>query len=81
MAAKEFTPCKRKDFVKKLRRLGFSGPWPGGKHEYMKWGTYKQTIPHNREYSVPQLKELLKQAAKGLGRGPLTAEEWESLEQ
>ena len=80
MAKKEFAPCKRQEFIKKLRKLGYSGPRPGGKHEYMKSGTYKQTIPSNREYSVPQLKELLKQVAKGLGRtNPITAEEWENL--
>ena len=80
MAKQEFTPCQRKDFIRKLRKLSFSDPRPGGKHEYMKFGAYKQTIPSHREYSVPQLKELLKQVARGLGRtDPITAEEWEDL--
>lgn len=80
MAKKEFTPCKRQEFIKKLRQLGFEGPRPGEKHQYMKYGAYRQTIPGNREYSVPQLRELLKQVAKGLGcTDPITVNEWENL--
>ena len=80
MARKEFTPCSRKEFIRKLRKLGFSEPRPGGKHKYMKFGAYKQTIPSNKEYSVPQLKELLNQVSKGLGgTETITPEEWENL--
>ena len=28
-------PIKRKDLVSGLRQLGFTGPYAGGKHEYM----------------------------------------------
>jgi uncharacterized protein (DUF486 family) len=39
---------------------------------------YRLTIPSNREYSVPQLKMMLKEVEEILGRG-ITLEEWDSL--
>ena len=27
--------CSRREFVRKLRALGYDGPWAGGKHEFM----------------------------------------------
>lgn len=41
-------------------------------------GGHKQVIPRNRDYSVPQLKMLIRQVAGKLGReiGP---EEWDAL--
>ena len=37
-------PCSRRDLIKKLHRLGFSGPFGGGKHSYMKKESYRQTL-------------------------------------
>jgi len=31
----KWMPCKRRDFIKKLRKLGFEPPEPGGRHFYM----------------------------------------------
>ena len=28
-------PCKRRDFIKKLRQLGFDGPFSGTRHQFM----------------------------------------------
>ncbi len=28
--------CSRPDLVRKLKRLGFEGPFAGGKHQFMK---------------------------------------------
>jgi hypothetical protein len=39
----KWAPCKRKDFIKRLNRLGFKSPEPGGKHFYMRYGTYTFT--------------------------------------
>lgn len=73
-----WVPCKRKDFVRKLRALGFGLPEPGGRHFYMRYGERTMTIPNDHEFSVPQLKMLLKQVAIILGRTlPLT--EWQKL--
>jgi len=30
-----WTPCKRGDFIRKLRRLGFEGPSTGTRHQFM----------------------------------------------
>ena len=41
-------------------------------------GAHKQVIPRNREYSVPQLRMLIRQVAEKLGR-EISPEEWETL--
>lgn len=57
-------PCKRKDLVQKLYALGFGLPEPGGRHFYVRYEEHTLTIPNNSEFSIPQLKMLLKQAEK-----------------
>lgn len=74
----KWTPCKRRVFIKKLKKPGFSNPEPGGKHFYMRYGTYTLAIPNNPEYSVPQLKMLLKEIESILGR-KISLEEWKKL--
>jgi len=60
--------------------LGFSGPFPGGKHQKMRYDNYSQIIPNNKEFSAKQLKDLLKQVQSGMGREQLiTPDEWEDL--
>ena len=56
--------CSRAELIRKLRILGFAGPFPGGKHSYMKRGAYRQTIPnpHGKEISSELVKEIMKQA-------------------
>jgi hypothetical protein len=49
----KWRPCKRRDFIKKLKKLGFASPEPGGRHFYMRLGTYTLTLPSNNEYSIP----------------------------
>jgi predicted RNA binding protein YcfA (HicA-like mRNA interferase family) len=61
-----WVPCKRKDFIAKLRKLGFESPEPGGRHFYMRHGAFTLTLPSNTEYSVPQIKILLKEIEVGL---------------
>ena len=73
-----WTPCKRRTFVKKLRRLGFSPPEPGGRHFYMRYGVYTLTIPNNPEYPVPQLKMLIKEVEHILKRR-ISLTEWDRL--
>ena len=71
-------PLKRRDFIRKLRELGFDGPFSGTRHQFMVWGQYRQTIPTNAEYSVPQVRMLLRQIEAVLGR-PVPLDEWEAL--
>jgi predicted RNA binding protein YcfA (HicA-like mRNA interferase family) len=71
-------PLKRRDFIRRLRQLGFDGPFSGTRHQFMVRGQHRQTIPTNSEYSVPQLRMLLRQVESILVRS-LTVAEWESL--
>ncbi len=36
-------PIKRDAFIKKLKALGFEGPFPGKRHDFMVIGAYSQT--------------------------------------
>ncbi|MGA2853086.1 MAG: type II toxin-antitoxin system HicA family toxin [Verrucomicrobiota bacterium] len=71
-------PLKRRDFIRKLRALGFDGPYSGTRHQFMIFGQHRQTIPTNAEYSVPQVRLLLRQVEAILAR-PISLEEWNSL--
>jgi hypothetical protein len=70
-------PLKRRDFIK-LRALGFEGPFSGTRHQFMLMSAHRQTIPSNAEYSVPQVKMLVRQVEAILGRS-ISADEWDSL--
>ncbi|MCK9365401.1 MAG: type II toxin-antitoxin system HicA family toxin [Syntrophales bacterium] len=74
----KWKPCKRRDFIKKLKTLGFASPEPGGSHFYMRHGTYTFTVPGNQEYSVPQVKALLKEIEQGIGR-EIPLDDWDRL--
>ena len=63
-----WNPIKRRDFIRKLRALGFQGPQRGTRHEFLVYGQQRQTIPSNAEYSVPQLRMLVRQVETILGR-------------
>ena len=67
-------PIKRKDLVSRLRQLGFSGPFAGGKHEYMQRERLKVHIPnpHQGDISSALLKRILEEADVSL-------QEWEQL--
>ena len=71
-------PIKRRELIRKLRALGFSGPFRGTRHEFLAFGQHRQTIPSDSEYSIPQLKRLLRQVESILGR-KIACDEWESL--
>ncbi len=67
-------PTKRRDLVSALRRLGFTGPFKGGKHEFMVRGEVVLTIPnpHRGDISVNLLSVILRQ-------GGVSRKEWESV--
>jgi hypothetical protein len=71
-------PVKRRDFIRKLRALGFDGPYSGTRHQFMISGQHCQTIPTNSEFSVPQIRLLLRQVESILAR-PVALDEWNSL--
>jgi len=74
----KWTPCKRKDFIRRLKRLGFESPEPGGKHFYMRYESFTLTIPNNSEYSVPQVKKLIKEIELGVKK-KISLAEWVNL--
>ncbi|RMH15557.1 MAG: type II toxin-antitoxin system HicA family toxin [Acidobacteria bacterium] len=73
-----WSPCKRRTFVRRLRRLGFEGPFPGSRHAMMVFGNRRMAIPSNREYSVPQLRMLLREVEAIIG-STISAADWSSL--
>lgn len=60
--------------IKKFRALGWDGPRPGGKHQFMSRGAHKVRIPnpHVSDLGRPLLAEILRQAN-------LTEDEWTSV--
>lgn len=71
-------PLKRREFIKRLKKFGFQSPEPGGRHSYMRYGTYTLTLPNNKEYSVPQIKMLLSEIEYGVKK-KISIDIWESL--
>jgi len=59
-------------FVQNFRKLGFEGPYSGGRHSFMKKGPLKIHIPHKHkgEISAGLVSEILKQAG-------IDKEEWD----
>lgn len=69
-----FGPISRSDLIRYLRQVGFDGPHPGSKHEFMLKEDFKIFIPnlHRGDIDKKLLGKVLKQA--GISR-----EEWEKL--
>lgn len=67
-------PINRKDLIYYLQRLGFIGPYSGGKHQFMIKGNLRVRIPnpHRSDIGKNLLGQVLKEA--GIDRG-----EWEEL--
>jgi predicted RNA binding protein YcfA (HicA-like mRNA interferase family) len=69
-----FGPIKRRDLIHYLRRLGFDGPYSGGKHQFMVKGeiTLRLPNPHRSDIGKELLARILRQAR-------ISREEWEKL--
>jgi predicted RNA binding protein YcfA (HicA-like mRNA interferase family) len=58
-------PCSRREFIRKLRALGYAGPFAGGNHQYMnKTGapTVRVPNPHRGDISVDLIKRIINNA-------------------
>jgi predicted RNA binding protein YcfA (HicA-like mRNA interferase family) len=68
-------PVRWADFIRRLRLLGFEGPYTSGKHPFMLKGNLVLTVPnpHRQEIGPDLLIRILKQA--GISR-----DEWESTD-
>ncbi len=71
-------PCKRRDFMRRLHRLGFEGPFSSTRHQFMLSGGQRLTIPSDPEYSVPQLRVMIREVEEIIGR-KITLAEWNRL--
>jgi hypothetical protein len=73
-----WTPCKRREFIRRLRSLGFDGPFSGSRHQFLVFEDNRLTIPSNDEYSIPQLRLMLREASTILRR-EISLVEWDRL--
>jgi predicted RNA binding protein YcfA (HicA-like mRNA interferase family) len=71
-------PCKRRDFIKKLRKLGFEKPKSGTRHEFMVYQQHRLTILSNSEYSVPQLRMMIREVETIIAR-QINIDEWNEI--
>ena len=59
----KLTPLKPEEVISKLRKLGFEGPYPGGKHLRMINFNTKKIIPvpfhKGRDVSVGLIREII----------------------
>lgn len=69
-----FGPIKRKDLIHYLRKLGFTGPYSGGKHQFMIRGDRTLRVPNPHQGDIG--KELLIRIIKQAG---IDKDEWERL--
>ena len=73
-----WAPCKRREFTRRLRRIGFDGPFSGTRHQFMVYEQHRLAIPSNVEYSVPQLRMMIREVEEIIGR-KITVDEWNRL--
>jgi hypothetical protein len=74
----QWQPCKRKVFIRRLRQLGFDGPYSGTRHQFMVYRNHRMSIPSDLEYSVPKLRMMLNEAESIIDRS-ISSDEWNGL--
>ena len=74
----QWKPCKRRDFIRSLRKLGFDGPYSGTRHQFMVYGQHRLAIHSNTEYSVPQLRMMIREV-EGILNRVIKPDEWNKL--
>jgi hypothetical protein len=70
--------CKRREFIRRLSKLGLDGPYTGTRHQFMVYKQHRLAIPSNAEYSVPQLRMMLREVEQITGR-QISVEDWNYL--
>ncbi|CAD7766807.1 MAG: hypothetical protein DNFNHJIP_00207 [Candidatus Argoarchaeum ethanivorans] len=74
----QWKPCKRRDFIQRLRKLDFDGLYSGTRHQFMVYGQHRLAIPSNTEYSVPQPKMMIREI-EGILNREIKLNEWNRL--
>ena len=64
-------PVSRRELVRKLQVLGFDGPFPGGRHQWMRRGDLRITVPNPHRSAIDPglIRRILREAG-------ITVEEW-----
>ena len=70
----KFGPIKRKDLIRYMRQLDFTGPYSGGKHQFMVKENLKVRIPNPHKSDID--KNLLNEILKEIG---IDKTKWEEL--
>lgn len=67
----ELNPVSRRELVRKLKALGFDGPHPGGRHEWMRRGGARIIVPnpHAGDVDPGLIRRILRQAG-------ISVDEW-----
>lgn len=65
------TPVSRRELVRKLKALGFDGPYPGGQHQWMRKGHVRIIVPNPHEGDIDPglIRRILRQAG-------ISVDEW-----
>ena len=61
----KLSPVRRQELIRRLRLLGWSGPYSGGKHQHMTKGNIQLTVPnphHRKDIGINLLKLILDEA-------------------
>ena len=69
-----FDPISGCDLIQSLRALGFTGPYTGTRHEYMRRGNRRVPLPNPHQGDIGRglLVRILRQA-------DITRDEWETV--
>jgi predicted RNA binding protein YcfA (HicA-like mRNA interferase family) len=72
---KRLSAVSRRDLLRRLKQLGFEGPYTGGRHELMVRGSKRLVLPnpHRQDVGVDLLVRILRQAG-------VTRDEWLATE-
>lgn len=56
-------PISHRELIRKLRKLGFVGPFSGGRHPRMERGSYRIAIPnpHGKDIGSRLLAEIIRE--------------------
>jgi predicted RNA binding protein YcfA (HicA-like mRNA interferase family) len=71
----KLTPVSRRELIKRLKKIGFAGPYSGPDHAFMVRGINRIRIPnpHKQEISIRLLAEILRE-------GCISREDWFSAD-
>jgi hypothetical protein len=73
-----WTPCRRRELIRRLRQLGFDAPFSGTRPQFMLYQARRLAIPSNAEYSVPQMRVMIRDVEE-IGGREITLVEWNRL--